>query len=80
MADDQIPSPRDLGRRAYRDGVRLVDNPFLFSAPEAAPDWAQGWLHEQTNHPLPEDAARPDVDPDCISPWMGDDSGYGGYG
>ena len=80
MADDAINSLWDLGRQAYRERVQLVDNPFLFSAPEVAPVWAQGWLHERAHQPRPEDAATADVDPDCISPWMGDDSGYGGYG
>ena len=80
MSNAANRSPRDLGKQAYRKGVRLVENPFLFPASEAGTAWAEGWLHERTYHPLPQDGAASATDPDCMSPWTGDDSGYGGYG
>jgi hypothetical protein len=35
-------------------------------------------LYQQTHYPTKEDAAAAAADLDCIAPWQGDDSGYGG--
>lgn len=83
MADQDIPeprnrqTPRELGKQAYRDGLKLADNPF----PQARPreDWSDGWIYQRTNYPSAKDAAEVKADLDCMSPWQGDDSGYGGY-
>lgn len=79
-------TPCEMGKRAYKEGVRLADNPFLahpLKAANAQKAWAEGWLYQRAHDPSAKDAAmdaiEDDADRDCLSPWRGDESGYGGY-
>lgn len=71
-------SPREMGKRAYKEGIRRGDNPFA-ADPIKKEEWAEGWLYQHKHYPSAKDAMASESDMDCLSPWQGDDSGYGGY-
>ena len=84
MTDQQTPeppkyrsSPRELGKQAYREGLRPDDNPFQDG--RSRTDWSDGWGYQRTHYPSAKDVAEAAADLDCMSPWQGDESGYGAY-
>lgn len=75
-------SPREMGKRAYKNGRQLNDNPFpahSLKDVNARKEWAEGWLYQRTHYPSARDAMESESDTDCLSPWQGNDSGYDGH-
>ena len=70
-------SPWQRGRRDYREGKRLEDNPFA-QEPERG-KWEQGWRLQRCNAPHAGDEPERDGGMELLSPWAEDDSGYGGH-
>ena len=70
-------TPREQGKLAYRRNIALSDNPFQDAGDRLA--WSEGWIYQRTHYPTPQDARDAAADPDCLSPWVGNDDGYNGY-
>ena len=69
--------PREQGKRAYQEGIPLSENPNHDHGRRL--EWTEGWCYQRKNYPHPKDAREALQDMDCLSPWAGDESGYGGY-
>lgn len=45
LTDEDIAAAKEAGRQAYRDGRRVIDNPFVAGDPRRAA-WDEGWCAE----------------------------------
>lgn len=70
-------TPREQGKLAYRRSIALSDNPFQEARDRL--DWTEGWIYQRTHYPSTHDDKDAADNPDCLSPWMGNDDGYNGY-